>query len=514
MVNWDDARWLAGAGLGLLIPFAAVVRDRWARRQIGRIASTRVWARWLGGRPASGAGRAALLGLAGALAAVAAAQPRWGEPTAAPSPVREVAVALDVSASMGTADVAPDRLGRGCATLRAALRRMPGARVSLTVGSGEARTVVPPTTDVATIEAALAARPWQNALAPGSNIALLLLTAAGSHGGGPSRTVLLVSDGEASEGDAAAAAAQVRAAGDDVVVLHCGTTSGGPVPRPGTQPTVYIRTADGRIAHSHVDLAGLAEVAGSRERLIDAAAHDAPERIADVTALAAQARAPQRPARSRLLLLGAAAVGSAAFFLWPYRRFSAVLALAAFPTVSLAQQPQRPATGGWLRLVPGAAWATSLRGEAAAARGDWPAAARHYAAAAAAAPGDDGAALAWATAAAMAGDESGSSVLAARCEGAEAEFAACFNLGTARFVHGEAEGAVRALRRAVALRPDAASAWHNLELAVAQVARRSAAAPDPGTAARARLIKAAAAQALVVPGLPAASVTAAAEVPW
>ncbi len=514
MVSWDDARWLAVAGLGLLIPFAAVLRDRWARRQARRIASTRVWARWLGGVPASGAGRAALLGLAAALAAGAAAQPRWGEPGAAPSPVREVAVALDVSASMATADVAPDRLGRGSATLRAAFRRMPGARVSLTVGSGEARTVVPPTTDLAAIEAALAARPWQNALAPGSNLALLLLAAAGSHGGGPSRTVLLVSDGEAFEGDAAAAAEQVRAAGDDVVVLHCGTTSGGPVPRPGTQPTVYMRAADGRIAHSHADPARLAEVAGSRERLIDATARDAPERIADATALTAQSRAPQRPARSRLLLLGAAALGSASFFLWPWRRLSAVLALAAFPAVSLAQQPLKPPADDWLRLVPGAAWAASLRGEAAAARDDWAAAARHYAVAAAAKPGDDGAALAWATAAAMAGDTSGTADLADRCDATRGEFAACFNLGTARLVRGAADEAARALRRAVALRPDAAPAWHNLELALAEVARRSAAVSDPGAAVRARLLEAAAAQALVVPKLPATSAPPAAEVPW
>jgi hypothetical protein len=514
VVSWDDARWLAAAAFGLLIPFAAVLRDRWARRQVGRIASTRVWARWLGGVPASGAGRAALLGLAGALAAVAAAQPRWGEPGAAPSPAREVAVALDVSASMATTDVAPDRLGRGSAALRAAFRAMPGARVSLTAGAGEARTVVPPTTDLGAIEAALAARPWEGALAPGSNLALLLLAAAGAHGGEGPRTVLLVSDGEAFEGDAAAAAAQLRAAGDDVVVLHCGTPSGGPVPRPGAQPTAYLRAADGRIAHSHADPARLTAVAGSRERLIDATAADAPERVAGAAALGGQARAPRRPARSSLLVFGAAALGSASFFLWPWRRLAAVLALAAVPGAALAQQPQRPPTDGWLRLVPGAAWVTSLRGEAAAARDDWPAAARHYAAAVSAAPGDDAVALAWATAAAMAGDESGSAALASRCDAVEAEFAACFNLGTAHLVRGEADGAVTALRRAVALRPDAVPAWHNLELALAEVARRSAAAADPGVAVRARLLEAAAAQALVVPRLPATSAPPAAEVPW
>ncbi|MEW6336440.1 MAG: VWA domain-containing protein [Acidobacteriota bacterium] len=514
MVSWDDARWLVAAGLGVLVPLAAALRARWARRQTGRIAASRVWARWLGGVPASGSCRAALLALAGALAAGAAAQPRWGEPTAAPSPAREVAVALDVSASMGTADAAPDRLGRGAAVLRAAFRSMSGARVSLTAGAGEVRAVVPPTTDLAAIEAALAARPWEGALAPGSNLALLLLAAPGTHGGGAARTVLLVSDGEAFEGDAAAAAAQLRAGGDTVIVLHCGTSAGGPVPRPETRPTEYLRAADGRIAHSHADPSRQAEIAGTLEHVIDAAAPDAPERVADATALAALARAPQRPARSRLLLLGAAGLGSAAFFLWPWRRLAVVLVLTAFPSVALAQQPHPSPRAHWLRLVPGAAWAMSLRGEVAAARNDWAAAARHYAAARAAAPGDDGAHLSWATAAAIAGDEAGTRELAARCDAARAEFAACFNLGTAALVRGDADAAARALRKAVALRPDAAPAWHNLELALAEIARRAAAAPDPGAAARARLLEAAAAQALVVPRLQATSSPRAAEVPW
>ena len=89
------------------------------------------------------------LALAVALAAVAAAQPRWGERTVAvPTGGARVVAVLDVSRSMGVTDVAPSRLAAARAAVTGAFRALSGDRAALIVFAGDARVRFPLTRDL------------------------------------------------------------------------------------------------------------------------------------------------------------------------------------------------------------------------------------------------------------------------------------------------------------------------------------------------------------------------------
>ncbi|OYV93307.1 MAG: hypothetical protein B7Z68_08755, partial [Acidobacteria bacterium 21-70-11] len=219
-MSWSDPGWLVLAVAALAAAAAVPWLARWRALQQARLASRPLWSRWLGGVPATGAARAALWLLAAAAAAVAAAGPRWGEADLATGRGLDAVIALDVSASMRCADVAPDRLGRA-----------------------------PLTTDADSVAAALAGPNLGQGLAPGSNLALLLATAASMlDAGDPARAVVLVSDGEQLEGDAAAMAQGLRRSGVAIVTLVVGTENGAPVPRRTPDgAAVYVRDPAGAL---------------------------------------------------------------------------------------------------------------------------------------------------------------------------------------------------------------------------------------------------------------------------
>lgn len=82
------------------------------------------------------------------LAAFALAGPTWGRDEAfLPVGGRNVAIALDVSRSMGCDDEVPTRLGRASAEIRRIVRDMPDTRFSLILFSGQSRLAVPITLD-------------------------------------------------------------------------------------------------------------------------------------------------------------------------------------------------------------------------------------------------------------------------------------------------------------------------------------------------------------------------------
>ncbi|OYV88166.1 MAG: hypothetical protein B7Z68_13560, partial [Acidobacteria bacterium 21-70-11] len=164
----------------------------------------------------------------------------------------DAVIALDVSASMRCADVAPDRLGRATHVVRQVLERTPRTTWALAVGAGSARREVPLTTDAGSVVAALAGPNLGQGLVSGSNLALLLATAASMlDAGDPARAVVLVSDGEQLEGDAAAMAQGLRRSGVAIVTLVAGTENGAPVPRRTPDgAAVYVRDPAGALVRS------------------------------------------------------------------------------------------------------------------------------------------------------------------------------------------------------------------------------------------------------------------------
>ena len=91
--------------------------------------------------------RALLLGIGGLALATAAAEPRWlGSPELRP-PVKRVILAIDVSASMQAADVAPTRLALAVEVAGELLDALEDHRVGLLLFAGTGYPLAPPTHD-------------------------------------------------------------------------------------------------------------------------------------------------------------------------------------------------------------------------------------------------------------------------------------------------------------------------------------------------------------------------------
>ncbi|MEO5509211.1 MAG: VWA domain-containing protein, partial [Longimicrobiales bacterium] len=180
--------------------------------------------------------RLLLMMIAGASLGIAAAGPRWGsEVMHGQAQALSVVLALDISKSMLTADVAPSRLEQERLLVRRMLREMPSDRFGLIVFAGRAYVLSPVTVDHSALEL------YTDALAPdivsqgGSSIAAAITLSAELARGNKESTehaVVLVTDGEALEERDAIDDALVRAAraGVHVFTVGTGTPAGGPVP--------------------------------------------------------------------------------------------------------------------------------------------------------------------------------------------------------------------------------------------------------------------------------------------
>ena len=177
--------------------------------------------------PASGRHRSPwwLIALAWTGASIALAGPAWHRvQTPAFSSPDNWVLLLDLSPSMTSADVPPDRATRARYAIDDLLSGARDARVGLIVFAGEAHTVVPLTGDVATLRTLLpplspGIMPEAgDQVAPALDEAGLLLRAAGARHG----RVIVLTDGFADATEAFPAAQRLRARHAEVQVIGIG----------------------------------------------------------------------------------------------------------------------------------------------------------------------------------------------------------------------------------------------------------------------------------------------------
>lgn len=149
----------------------------------------------------------------------------------------DLMVVLDVSASMATMDVAPNRLARAKLELQQLLTQLRGERVGLIVYAGEAGLLLPLTQDMAVFQHSLALADGALFSARGSNLgAALALARRHLSQAQRSRAILLVSDSEASSLSGAAGEAVIEAtralrhARVPIYAFSVATQEGGTVP--------------------------------------------------------------------------------------------------------------------------------------------------------------------------------------------------------------------------------------------------------------------------------------------
>ena len=220
----------------------------------------------------------ALIALALGAWVLALANPQWGTRTRLTTArTTELVVALDVSASMLAADLAPSRLARAQRFVGDLLGTLGGERVGLVLFAGEAYLQAPLTSDYAAVAQYAAGADPARVGEPGTNFAAALrlarqLMARPVDPAAPPppptrRLLLVVSDGENHEPEAEAAARELAEAGVRVLTAGIGTATGARVPGGLASASAFKVDANGEPVISRFSpetLARLAELGDGR----------------------------------------------------------------------------------------------------------------------------------------------------------------------------------------------------------------------------------------------------------
>lgn len=201
------------------------------------------------------------LALGLALAITAVARPQWGrieEPVFDQS--REILIAIDLSRSMLSPDVKPNRLDRSKLLITSLLERLKGERVGLVVFAGTAFLQVPLSADYEILREFLPTLDPAYLPQGGTNYKGLLDAAIDAFGTSASadRFLVILSDGEATDDDWKPAANTLKTKGIRVLGLGVGTDAGAMIPD-GTGG--FVKDERGAVVMSRLNSSTLQELA-------------------------------------------------------------------------------------------------------------------------------------------------------------------------------------------------------------------------------------------------------------
>jgi len=216
-------------------------------------------------RPVARRWKAVLL-VAGILGIILAlAQPRWGfEWRQVKRNGVDVFVLLDVSKSMLTEDVRPNRLTQAKFAVEDLLTKLQGDRVGLIAFAGTAFVQCPLTVDYDAFRLALREADPHVIPRGGTAIAAALRTAlkAFEAGEGHDRAVVMITDGEATEGDTLAAAEEVAKSGARIYAIGVGSVDGELIPvREDGKGMEFLKDREGKVIKSRLDEETLQQLA-------------------------------------------------------------------------------------------------------------------------------------------------------------------------------------------------------------------------------------------------------------
>jgi Ca-activated chloride channel family protein len=234
---WPKLLWL------LLVPAVLLVWELTRRRRAASVSHPKILRAEAGARalqfkgtdaqPRARAKPRIWLCLGLALGVGALARPQWGrleEPVFDQS--REILLAIDLSRSMLTPDVAPSRLARSKLLIQSLLEKLQGERVGLAVFSGTSFLQSPLSADYEIL------REFLPALGPdflpegGTNYRALIDTAIAAFGTSKAadRFLIILSDGEATDENWKERMPELKQKGIRVIGLGIGTPGGGMIP--------------------------------------------------------------------------------------------------------------------------------------------------------------------------------------------------------------------------------------------------------------------------------------------
>jgi Ca-activated chloride channel homolog len=179
----------------------------------------------------------------------------------------EVIIALDVSNSMLSEDIQPDRLTRAKQAISRLVDNLDNDKIGLIVFAGDAYTQIPITTDYVSAKMFLSTIGPEMVPKQGTAIgaAINLGVRSFSPGEGKSKAMIIITDGENHEDDPVAAAEEAGKAGIVIHTIGIGSTEGVPVPVTINGRKEYLKDVNGNTVISKLDEDILKKIALSTE---------------------------------------------------------------------------------------------------------------------------------------------------------------------------------------------------------------------------------------------------------
>ncbi len=179
----------------------------------------------------------------------------------------EVIIALDVSNSMLSEDIQPDRLTRAKQAISRLVDNLDNDKIGLVVFAGDAYTQIPITTDYVSAKMFLSTINPDMVPKQGTAIgaAINLGTKSFSPGEGKSKAMIIITDGENHEDDPVAAAEEAAKKGIVIHTIGIGSTEGVPIPVSLNGKKEYLKDAAGNTVISKLDEDILKKIAMSAE---------------------------------------------------------------------------------------------------------------------------------------------------------------------------------------------------------------------------------------------------------
>ena len=177
----------------------------------------------------------------------------------------EVIIALDVSNSMLSEDIQPDRLTRAKQAISRLVDNLDNDKIGLIVFAGDAYTQIPVTTDYVSAKMFLTTIGPEMVPKQGTAIgaAINLGIRSFSPGEGKSKAMIIITDGENHEDDPVSAAGEAAKAGIVIHTIGIGSAEGVPVPVTINGRKEYLKDIDGNTVISKLDEEILKKIAMS-----------------------------------------------------------------------------------------------------------------------------------------------------------------------------------------------------------------------------------------------------------
>ena len=178
----------------------------------------------------------------------------------------DIIIALDVSNSMKSEDIKPNRLESAKQEISRIIDKLQNDRIGIIVFAGDSYLQLPLTTDYGAAKLMLSTIDVDVVPIPGTAIgsAIKLAMKSFAQGEKKHKVIVIITDGENHEDDAIAAAKDARSEGAVIHTVGMGSPEGAPIPvYENNVPVGFRKDGQGNVVLTRLDEAGLQQIAAT-----------------------------------------------------------------------------------------------------------------------------------------------------------------------------------------------------------------------------------------------------------